>query len=119
MLSVKTQNRRSPDITKFACILILYGLTRKNLLDLKNVSWAYPGNWLGWICTLRAAAAAGVSLAPSYTVRCRFVLLPLYKMLADLFPVVETEILDPLHRSLDYWTDLERVTKARQVCAVR
>jgi len=40
-------------------------------------------------------------------------------MLADLFPVVETEILDPLHRSLDYWTDLERVTKARQVCAVR
>jgi len=46
---------------------------------------------------------------------CRFVLLPLYKLLADLFPVVETEILDPLHRSLDYWTDLERVTKARQV----
>jgi len=42
-LSVKTQNRRSPDITKFSCILILYGLTGKNLLDLKkcilDISW--------------------------------------------------------------------------------
>ena len=45
----------------------------------------------------------------------RYVLLPLYKMLADLYPIVETEILDPLHRSLDYWTDMERVSKARQV----
>jgi len=45
----------------------------------------------------------------------RFVLLPLYKVLADLFPIVEAEIIEPLHRSLDYWTEVERVTKARQV----
>ena len=32
------------DITHFTCILILYGLSHKNLLDLS------PGNWLGWIC---------------------------------------------------------------------
>ena len=49
------------------------------------------------------------------TVYYRFVLLPLYKVLADLFPVVQHEILAPLHRALDYWKDLERVTKARQV----
>lgn len=47
--------------------------------------------------------------------RFRFVLLPLYKVLAELFPVVEVEVLDPLYRALDYWVDLERVTKARQV----
>ena len=45
----------------------------------------------------------------------RFVLLPLYKVLADLFPVIETEILEPLHRALEYWIEVERVTKARQV----
>ena len=39
----------------------------------------------------------------------------MYKTVADLFPIVESQILDPLHRSLDYWHDLERVTKARQV----
>ena len=42
-------------------------------------------------------------------------LLPLYKALGDLFPVVETEILKPLYRSLEYWTDMERVTKARRL----
>jgi len=32
----------------FTCILILYGLSRKNLVEfLKNVSWK-SGNWLGW-----------------------------------------------------------------------
>ena len=42
-------------------------------------------------------------------------LLPLYKVVADLFPIVETEILEPLHRALDYWVDVERVTKARRL----
>jgi len=41
--------------------------------------------------------------------------MPLYKVLADLFPIVNTEILDPLNRALNYWIDVERVTKARQV----
>jgi len=41
--------------------------------------------------------------------------MPLYKAFAELFPIVQTEILDPLRRALDYWADLERVTKARQV----
>jgi len=35
--------------------------------------------------------------------------------MADLFPIIETEILEPLQRALDYWTDVERITKARQV----
>jgi len=43
------------------------------------------------------------------------VLLPLYTALAVLFPVVETEILESLNRALNYWTDMERVSKARQV----
>jgi len=48
-------------------------------------------------------------------VYCRFVLLPLYKVVADLFPIVESEIIEPLNRALDYWTDVERVTKEREV----
>ena len=47
-------NRRSSDITNFTCILILYGLSRENLLELKkcvlDISWKSSGNWLGWIC---------------------------------------------------------------------
>jgi len=39
------------DITIFTCILILYGLSHKNLLEFfKNVSRISPGNGLGWIC---------------------------------------------------------------------
>jgi len=36
-------------------------------------------------------------------------------MLNDLFPVLEKDIIEPLNRALDYWTDVERVTKARKV----
>jgi len=46
---------------------------------------------------------------------CRFVLLPLYKVIAELFPVIESEVLEPLNRALEYWSDVERVTKARRV----
>ena len=39
------------DITNFTCILILYGLSRTNLLEyFLNVSWIFRGYWLGWIC---------------------------------------------------------------------
>ena len=39
------------DITIFTCILILYGLSHKNLLEFKkNVSRISHGNGLGWIC---------------------------------------------------------------------
>jgi len=37
---LKLKNWRSSDITNFTFILILYGLSCKNLLEyLKNVSW--------------------------------------------------------------------------------
>ena len=35
--------------------------------------------------------------------------------MAELFPVIETEIIEPLNRALGYWTDVERITKARNV----
>ena len=39
------------DITIFTCILILYDLSHKNLLEFfKNVSRISPGNGFGWIC---------------------------------------------------------------------
>jgi len=43
------------DIANFTCILILYGLSRKNQLKfLKNVSWISSGNCLCWLCTRSA-----------------------------------------------------------------
>jgi len=36
----------------FTCILILYGLSHKKSSGIFfNVTWIFPGNWLGWICS--------------------------------------------------------------------
>jgi len=52
---LRLKNRRSSDIINFTCMLILYSLSRKNLMEffkncILDISWKYPGSWLGGIC---------------------------------------------------------------------
>ena len=86
------------DSTNFSCISTSIRDTRRTPSVITPMCWRDRDRPVVNDCTL-----------------CRFVLLPLYKVLGDLFPIIHTEIMEPLHRALDYWTDLERVTKARQV----
>ncbi|XP_032879374.1 high affinity cGMP-specific 3',5'-cyclic phosphodiesterase 9A-like [Amblyraja radiata] len=56
-----------------------------------------------------------VTKPSSQTGFIRFVLLPLFIELANLFPNLEHHIIDPVHKALDYYTEMEKALEKEKL----
>ncbi len=56
-----------------------------------------------------------VTKPSSQTGFIRFVLLPLFIELANLFPCLEQHIIDPVRKALDYYTEMEKALEREKL----